>query len=391
MNIKLLHIISDEKFPDAAYRQFEEVAPGASTFILPGRKAPIRHLKEIAPVRVPKLSFLNPRFIKSLERYDAVILHSMSGFALELIGRASRETKFVWIGMGYDYYGLIYKNPYDMLGHETESIIKEVMPAFGRKGPRNPIKKLLRPFFYSNARKKKELIQRVDIFCPVLPSESESLKSALGQFQPKTITWNYGAQSSLIDSDSDLEWVSGTNILVGNSATPTNNHIEIFRVLNRIQLPVSSRIVVPLSYGNARYREKIVKLGYEFFGERFQPITEFIDFDQYVSLLHSCSVMVMNHKRQQGAGNVGIGVYLGAKVFINPCSPLYDYYRNIGLRVFSVTDLEQQLREEVSGLSVDAASRNREGLQRERGRESHLRNTANLIAEIQQLSQENAG
>lgn len=154
MSLKLLHIISDEKFPDAAYRQFEEVAPGASTFMLPETKAPIRYLKEIVPVRVSKWSFLNPSFIKSLEKYDAVILHSMTSFALELIGRASRKTKFVWIGMGFDYYDLVYKNAHDMLEPETTTIVKETLPAFGRKGPRNPIKRLLRSRVYPNGKKR---------------------------------------------------------------------------------------------------------------------------------------------------------------------------------------------------------------------------------------------
>ena len=386
MSLKLLHIISDEKFPDAAYRQFEEVAPGASTFMLPETKAPIRYLREIVPVRVSKWSFLNPAFIKSLEKYDAVILHSMTSFALELIGRASRKTKFVWIGMGADYYDLVYKNAYDMLESETSSLVRDTLPTFGRKGPSNPIKRLLRSTVYPNGKKKRELIQKVDLFCPVLPSESESLKAALGQFQPKTVPWNYGAQSSLIDNGSDLGWVSGGNILVGNSATPTNNHIEVFRILSRIQLPASSKIVVPVSYGDAQYREKIVELGNELFGDQFQPVTDFMDFDQYVALLQSCSMMVMNHKRQQGAGNIGIGMYLGAKVFVNPCSPLYDYYKETGLTIYSLAELEQELSEGVVGLSADSASRNREILQRERGREAHLLKTEKLIAEIQALS-----
>lgn len=390
MSLKLLHIISDEKFPDAAYRQFEEVAPGVSTFMLPGTKAPIRHLKEIVPVRVSRFSFLNPAFINSLEKYDAVILHSMTRFAIELIGRASRKTKFVWIGMGFDYYDLIYKNVHEMLEPETSSVVKDTLPTFGRKGPRNPIKRFLLPFLYPNSKRKKELIQRVEIFCPVLPSESEKLKSKLERFHPKTVAWNYGAQSRLIDSGSDFGWVSGDNILVGNSATPTNNHVEIFRSLSRIQLPLSSKIVVPLSYGDVRYRKKIVELGNELFGDQFQPVTDFMGIDEYISLLQSCSIMIMNHKRQQGAGNVGIGVFLGAKVFINPSSPLYEHYRNTGFTIFSVTGLEKELREKVTGLSMDLASRNREKLQQERGKEAHLRKTANLIAEIQQLYQESA-
>jgi len=353
--------------------------------MLPSTKAPIRYLKEIVPLRVSMLSFLNPTFIKSLEEYDAVILHAMTNFAVELIGRASKKTKFVWIGMGFDYYDLIYKNAYDMLESETSSLVSDTLPTFG-KGSSNSIKRFLKKIVYPNAKKKKELIQRVDLFCPVLSSESEILKLALGQFHPKTVPWNYGAQSSLIDNGSDLGWVSGGNILVGNSATPTNNHIEVFRILSRIPLPASSKIVVPLSYGDARYREKIVELGTELFGDQFQPVTDFMDFDQYVALLQSCSMMVMNHKRQQGAGNIGIGMYLGAKVFVNPCSPLYDYYKETGLTIYSLAELEQEVSEGVVGLSADSASRNREILQRERGREAHLLKTEKLIEEIQALS-----
>src|SRR5699024_4248030 len=119
--------------------------------------------------------------------------------------------------------------------------------------------------------------------------------------------------------------------------------------------------------------------------DKIQPVTDFMDFDQYVSLLKSCSMMIMNHKRQQGAGNIGIGVYLGAKVFVNPVSPLHEYYKSIGVTIFSLNDLEQELSEGVTGLSADSAIRNRDILQRERGREAHLRKTENLIAEIQKL------
>lgn len=41
MTLKLLHVITDEKFPDAAYQQFEEALPGASTYLLPDRKSQI--------------------------------------------------------------------------------------------------------------------------------------------------------------------------------------------------------------------------------------------------------------------------------------------------------------------------------------------------------------
>src|SRR5690606_26439706 len=98
--LKFLHIISDEKFPDAAYIQFERVAPGSNTFLLPNKNLPIKYLNLIKPIRVSPLAYLNPLFIKSLNQYDAVILHSLKPFSLELVGRADRDVVFIWIGMG---------------------------------------------------------------------------------------------------------------------------------------------------------------------------------------------------------------------------------------------------------------------------------------------------
>ena len=49
-------------------------------------------------------------------------------------------------------------------------------------------------------------------------------------------------------------------IQIGNSADPTNNHIEIFHKL----LPYKDeniQIIVPLSYGDIEYREHILKIG----------------------------------------------------------------------------------------------------------------------------------
>ena len=389
-NLKLLHIISDEKFPDAAYRQFEAVAPGASTYMLPENKKPIRHLKEIVPVRVSKYSFLNPRFITSMGRYDAVILHAMSQFALELVARAGDRVNFVWIGMGFDYYDLIHKDPYEMLAPETAQIVKGVLPKYGEKESKNPIKRFLKSIIYPNLKKKEKVIQKVSIFCPVLPSEAQTLESSLGELLPKILSWNYGAQSSLIDSERDFGWVTGKNILIGNSATPTNNHIEVFRKLSSLSLPLETKVIVPLSYGDKLYRDKIIELGKELLGDRFRPITEFMDFEQYVELLTSCPVIIMNHKRQQGAGNVGIGIYLGAKVFVSDESPLYRHYIDGGFTIFSIDDIEKALQEGVYGLDSDAALKNRCVLEEERGRKAHFQKTANLLSEIEAIDKEAA-
>ncbi|MCK9247329.1 MAG: TDP-N-acetylfucosamine:lipid II N-acetylfucosaminyltransferase [Anaerolineaceae bacterium] len=390
MSLKLLHIINDEKFLDGAFDQFEEILPGASTYLLPNKSKPIKYLKKIKPIRVLKLSFLNPAFIRALGDYDAVILHSMTTFAIELISRADVNTNFVWIGMGSDYYPLIYPDRLDMLEEETAKIVKVILPEFGTIGARKPnnriittLKSIIRP----NYEHKNERIQRVNIFCPVLPIESELIKKQLGKFSPKTVPWNYGSNTSFFDNTSAApSCLSGKNILVGNSASPTNNHIDIFKKLKDAKVPKESKIIVPLSYGSAEYRKIVIESGLEILGAQFEPITDFMDIAEYLKLLQGCSTVVMNHIRQEGAGNISLGLYFGAKIFLNPKSPIYQSYTDAGARVFSTESLYHALSQSSYNLTDEDITVNREFVIKTYGKTAILSKTRNLIREIENLT-----
>lgn len=380
--LRLLHIIMDEKFPDAAYRQFEVAAPGASTYLLPDKKNKIKYLQDIVPVRVSQLSFLSKRFIKSLEQYDAVIIHGMTNFSLEVIARTSPKVKFIWIGMGFDYYDLLYQNVTEMLEADTAKIVAELTQDLHKKTFKKKVKVALKHFIYPNATKKKALIERISIFSPVIYSEYKAIQKCSDTFDADYMKWNYGAQSELIDSKIEYGLVEGSSILIGNSASPNNNHIEVFHILQRMSLPSEARIVVPLSYGDPIYREYIIREGKRIFGDRFQPITNFLDFKSYVNILKTCSVVIMNHKRQQGAGNIGIALFLGAKIFMNPENLLLREYLDQGLTVFQIKDLKRELNSGISGLNQEAAVFHRDYLKKEKGFNNHVENTQALIERI---------
>ena len=62
--------------------------------------------------------------------------------------------------------------------------------------------------------------------------------------------------------------------------------------------------------------------------------------DEYINTLSSCSVVIMNHIRQQGLGNIIIMLYLGARVFLRKENPIYGFFKNEGAKIFSIEDLE---------------------------------------------------
>jgi hypothetical protein len=113
-------------------------------------------------------------------------------------------------------------------------------------------------------------------------------------------------------------------IQIGNSGDPTNEHLEILRVLGRF-VEENIEVVAPLTYGNKDYIESVTKLGHDMFGTKFLPLTQFMSPSEYNKYLSTIDVVIMNHRRQQGFGNLVIALYLGSKIFIRREISTWDY------------------------------------------------------------------
>jgi len=123
-------------------------------------------------------------------------------------------------------------------------------------------------------------------------------------------------------------------ILVGNNTSPTNNHESIFKML----LPCRETdimIYCPLSYGSYDdYRDSVIKLGREYFGDRFIPMTEFMKTDDYIKFLGDIDIAVFNHQRQEGMGVIIQLLSLGKTVYMNPETTSYKSFIKRGFKVF---------------------------------------------------------
>ncbi|MBU3134093.1 TDP-N-acetylfucosamine:lipid II N-acetylfucosaminyltransferase [Clostridium gasigenes] len=126
-------------------------------------------------------------------------------------------------------------------------------------------------------------------------------------------------------------------IQIGNSADPTNNHIEILNKL-KCYCEKNIRIICPISYGNVEYRKKVIKEGIRLFGDKFNPITDFMPFEEYLEMLAKVDVAIFNHQRQQAVGNITTLLGLGKKVYIRDDITTWDFCREHGLKVYKSND-----------------------------------------------------
>lgn len=116
-------------------------------------------------------------------------------------------------------------------------------------------------------------------------------------------------------------------ILIGNSATQTNEHIEVFNMLDRKNYD-NIEIICPLSYGDSAYREQVINCGKKLFADNFKPIIQYLSSKQYIKLLNTIDIAIFNNTRQQALGNIYYLMLLKKNIFMRPGSEMWDYLVN---------------------------------------------------------------
>ncbi|MFW2555630.1 TDP-N-acetylfucosamine:lipid II N-acetylfucosaminyltransferase [Aliarcobacter butzleri] len=127
-------------------------------------------------------------------------------------------------------------------------------------------------------------------------------------------------------------------ILVGNSATITNRHEEIFNLLTNLENK-EFEIYCPLSYGDKIYANKIIQLGKLLFKNDFHHIDTLLTPQDYLDFLETIDLAIFNHNRQQGGGNIISLLGLGKTVYLNRENNMYDLFKNMNLIFYSIEDL----------------------------------------------------
>jgi len=147
-------------------------------------------------------------------------------------------------------------------------------------------------------------------------------------------------------------------ILVGNSGTSSNNHIEAYKLLARFKYE-SIQIITPLSYGDDDdYVKQISECCRTLFGDKSKILLDFMPPSEYARLLDEIDVAIMNHDRQQALGNICSLLALGKKVFINDMASHYEGLIEKGLCIYPVSSIEKLSLDELCSMPKEAREMN---------------------------------
>jgi dTDP-N-acetylfucosamine:lipid II N-acetylfucosaminyltransferase len=330
----ILHIIDDEKFLVSAINLFENIFPGENIFLVGISNVSYNNfhdLKDLTCIYFKKIdtSEYEEYYVDLSKKVDFILFHNIyKTYKLKLLNKYAITVETGWTFWGAEFYGL---NPfYEPLLPETKRTYLKSLPL------KTYIKKTffsrLKKYYYWYLLKK---IFREDKLVYTFTNITEDIDLLESFTNCETIRgwfsyYNYNPQSK-IEFDQALK----KNILIGNSSSETNNHLDAFNLIKKIDL-CNKEVYIPLNYGDIKYKDLVTKQATTIFKEQAKPITDFLSLQDYTRIINSCSVLIMNHKRQQGFNTIMMALANGCKVFIREENTIFKMLKREGFLVFSI-------------------------------------------------------
>jgi len=346
---KIVNIMPDDKFLDYYIQMSEKFIPGKSSYIVFSDNEQLRFIKTQSPDLII-LTRTEPNFQEVLEKLKdvkVVIFHSFQNSLYSFIQKVPKSIKKIWVFWGFDGYGALPKNSFlrtlSSLASYKKSIVGYVK--FG-------LNLIMGSVVTKSNKRAREIIRQMDYCATWIDADYELAKTFNSQI--KHLPFNYYTRELMETDSADVEKINVNKLLLGNSASPNNNHIEALKYLGKIKF--KGEIVCSLSYsGTKTYVDNVCKLGEQLFGANFIPLRDFMPLNEYHEIINSCGVVWMNHKRQQAAGNLLVS-FIGQKIIIvDSINPMKTTFSRWGLTLFDKTILTN-----LGSVSSDSLIKNRE-------------------------------
>lgn len=329
---------------------------------------------------VPFAQFDSDEFkilVGDIKQYRNIYIHWLEGRIVEFVNQLPSDVNVVWCFWGGD--GLEFDDMLPWIYQPKSFDYFKRQEKFKISQWRN-----LRTWMYRKRMKKIKTaehiraIQRVNWFAHYLPDDYKRIVKSTGM-KAKFIPFHYAALEDLTNVNSPLQLQAGTNILLGNSDTLTNNHFEAIDQIATLKLD-ERKVYCPLSYEKGKYAEAVAKYGRSKLCESFIPLLDFMPREEYNQILSGISVAVMNHNRSQALGNIVSLLWNGTKLFMSNDSTLFSFLKGEGLILFSIQDeLKSTNHLMFLPLSEMEIEHNRAALMKTFGRSAQLEKIKHLL------------
>lgn len=339
-----LHLSHDDKFLDSFIENAKKYSTSINKYVVFAESGTLIYTKstDIFIAEYSIESFKN--ILNENKNIEKIYFHSINHFYALIVDHFKLELKYklIWFFYGYEVFELkmYFKS---LLAKKTRKVHRlECSQSLRDKRPKNFIRNLILKIKneykrYKDDRKIVELIKKIHVVGHFIEEDVQRFIIPLNR-SILHINWNYL-------SSKDLECLelkqsigsNSTNILLGNSAANTNNHIDALYFLHKkVGNDKNILIITPLNYSGSKfYVNQVVSYGRKLFGDRFLPLLDFISKDEYYAILKKVNFAFFFNIRSQAAANINWLLNNNKVVFMHKKSTLYSFYKNKGFRLFS--------------------------------------------------------
>lgn len=330
----ILHLVHDDKITNRIITHFEKALPNQNLFLICVPRQPYQYVK------MTKHCISYQDFItqEKLIDFSQVIVHSLNLRKRYILNH--------YIPKDIPVYWIIWKNYlYNQLLAPKGFILYDKDNPF-TKG--SWITRKLKPYKKWQAEREQKAMtifieKRVNF---LLSDTTENDVDQLIKLLPSlanipSFPFFYYTLDELLDQTQQNTIINGSNILLGCSCSPTNNHTYAMKTLSKLDLG-NRKVFVPLSYSiDKSYLKKVMTKGKQEFKKNFNPLTEFLPLNEYNQLLQSVNVAIYGNFIPEAFKSICVSLYLGAKVFLPKQNPLHQWAKSCNIKLFNLEELTQ--------------------------------------------------
>lgn len=342
------HLMIDDKFINDFIADAEKLSPGNNIYIIDVLAENARHVTYDKAIFAPHYTELFDEAVKNVSEGDKIFLHWAADPAIEYVLKLPSTIEIGLFFWGGDVVEVPFsKFKKTVYGSKSLRLFDKYEE--GRQkikwNPLKPVRlynsfvKRYRTYWQKEEQiweSRKAFFLRLNYFLNWNVIDHEWIQTHYVTSSVYTYFFYNFNPVPAGNSDSPVSPVSKekpTTVLLGNSDTVTNNHLEILDELAKFKSE-NIKLIIPLNYGNKWYGDLVERKAIKIFGKnKVTALRTFMSRDEYYKVLDQVDIAVMNHYRTQAAGNTLALFYRGKKVYIHERSSTYQLLNSNGVVV----------------------------------------------------------
>ena len=326
---KVIHIHTDQKFLADSDRYLGEIFDN-ELIILGAKNSFSKEYHNDVLFFDPNQENLN-KLLAKLNEADILVMYNLDLFKTHIVNGVDKRIKIVWRFFGTELYSRklhLYLSPKSRSFFISRLIKDWIKSVF--------------PFLFQEEKMFQRAIRRSDAITGIFTEEFDYLTRYWNHL-PKFIPLSFDGMpfhKEIIDFES--EYPKTNTVVLGNSRSNYNNHLDILELVETCNLNKKINIKILFNYGteNAytdKVREKTTGI------EKVTLIDSFMPPNDFISFYGSVAAFVNNSYRQLAIGNILVAVHKGVKIYLNKKNPTYTWLKKEGLYIYEIENLKNDL------------------------------------------------